>query len=504
MKIHLYPFSTYLFWSITILSLLLILHYRFSESITRNYGNDEYANLHGVYNISQGLMPFRDFFFYYSPLFSLTLLPLFKVIGNSFLIFTASRVVMFGYFLTSLIFTYAITRLLTNKRIAIIAIIVSASLPISIEKVIDIRQDNLMVPLCLGGIFFFLKALKSKPRRNFLLSSVFFGLSFVVLIKIALTILGFLLSITLLSLFDKKIRLPLLKYGHVFILSGFLVVISATLLLAYLGILPIAFQSMFIYAKEFNESLRFGYELKPLYFFYPNDIVYGTFKGIPWYTNTLLIVLAILGILTVFISAIYHRSVNLKLTLFLPMMFSFLSLYFVHRPFQQYLLPTLAFIPFFVAFFMDDVKNFLSKKKSAINIVPTLLLCGLLVISTWRSWQVKKNWRDDQDKAFVNYMLANTNPDDVFWPFFIFGKDGYVDYIAKTGEYPESLKRILPSYPQTLEKRKTKYIIYSTQAVKNGTWPFDQPDTQDLRQWILTNFHETNYPDLWIRNEAKS
>ena len=344
------------------------------------------------------------------------------------------------------------------------------------------------------------QVLEKDTSRRLFLSGIFFALSTLVLLKIIATIAGFILGVIILSLFDKKIFKKILIHGHLFII-GFLIPIIIYILASLTqNILPQTLASLLIYAKAINDNFVFGGDLHPFYWFNPISGVYGTYKDIPWYYNFLVFGLAILGIFTTFIKSIRTKTFLKRWLLFLPAVASFLSLYLVSRPFQQYLLPFLSFIPFWSAFAVTDIQSILSPKAKLQYILP-ISLSILIIISSWKAWELKKYWTDTEDRKFINYILTNTSPEDTFYgaPTYVFRFDGYFDYYGKMNEYPPIVTSTMPAFIPMLEQRKTKYIISSLDTVKTPTWPYDQPIYRQFRSWILENYTESGYPSILVR-----
>lgn len=506
------------FWSLGIFCLLFLLYFRYQEAITRSLSYDEYSHFHFVYLLSRGKIPHKDFFSVYSPVFHLTLYPIFKYFGEKYLVLTLSRVVVFFYFLLCLVFTFGISRFFLSLFSSFMVVLIAAAYPLPIEKALEVRPDNLMVMLCLGGMYFMLRgfldsstsqeAIRPPPRclrcLNFFLAGVLFMLSFLVMTKIIFTIGGFLLSVILFVLLDEKARKKVQEGALLFFAGGFLVLAIFIIALWYLGILTEAIPSIFIYSAKIVSALRFGSELHPLFWFYPNDAIYGTYKGLSWYVSTVFILIALVGVGTSFLKMKRNRFYVRRLLLFFPMIVSFAYLYMVVRPYHQYLLPFLAFVPFFIVFALEDVLGFFWGKIPGVKYLVFFFFMALSILSMQESWQVKKRWYDDKDRKFIQYILTHTKPDDRFWPGsgHIFRLDGYYVYYSTYFEFLPSLKRKLPSLIPMLEERQTKYLWVSTGALLKRTWPFDNMEVDPLVNWIKENFKPSDYPDLWVRKES--
>lgn len=497
-----------IFWFAGFASLVFILYLRFREGITRSFGPDEYFHLHLTYLLTKGQFPFRDFFTIYSPFFHMTLIPIFNSIGESFVALTASRFLIFGYTILTLIFTFGIGLLVSNIYTAFTAVIVTAALPSAIEKAIEVRPDNLMIPLCLGGVFFALLGLKKGKKSAYFLSGLFFGLSFLTLIKIAITVGAFLLGLVPL-LFSNKLRKEIYS-GLVWIfLGGLLPLFLFSLLLLSKGVLREGWYSILLLSKDSLSILRYGYELNPFFWFMPNDAVYGTFRGLAWQVNNLILILAAIGVTGLIIgspsSLRFWRlnrqakkdEFNLRLLLLLPAVVSFAYLFLVPRPFHQYILPFLAFVPFWAAFGAETIGG----KRKNITVITFIIIITVIALSMNDSWSVKKYWTDEKDRSFINFVLSKTKQEDVFWGGdgeYVFRPDGYFVFSARFLEMPDRIKKTLPPFPQMLEIRKTKYLLENLEKLKKNNSILEK-DQKEYRDWVLANFEESGYPNLLVR-----
>lgn len=563
-------FAIISFWIIGIFVLLILLYFRLLESLGRGYNPDEFYHLHYVYLLTQGKLPYRDFFNIYSPIFHIILYPIFKILGENFLALTISRVIIFSYFLIGLIFTYLIAKIISSRKIALLAVVIAAAMPMAIEKAIEVRPDNLMTMLVLGGIYFAILGMKTKKIVNYFFSGILLMLSFLVLSKIVFTIGGFVLGVLIFTHYSSSeaplgaesrsnigkfstrppradfartiIRLnnysKYIKGLFAFFIGAGIVLFIFLFTLARLNILDLALKSIYIYSRMAVGSLRFGNELNPFFWFLPNDAIFGTYRGIAWYTNCFLLILSLIGIVTSYLKLRKGRDPD-RWLVFAPMIASFAYLFLVFRPFQQYLLPYLIFVPFWTAFGLVDcldlANNYILSSRPSLKgawrdlphsnswkiprlhfvslgmtkfwrfhrYIFTVAFFLLLVLSMWQSWQVKRWWSDYQDKKFINFILANTKEDDVIWgpPSYVFRQDGYYDFSGKLAETPTGLVKIFPDFIPMLEERNTRYLVISSEALKKRWWPFDQYDTKEIADWIEKNYQETEYPGLWVKKE---
>lgn len=186
----------------------------------------------------------------------------------------------------------------------------------------------------------------------------------------------------------------------------------------------------------------------------------------------------------------------------LPSLFSFFSLFLVRRPFLQYLLPFLLFVPIWTAYTLEKILQYFSRNQNA-RLMFSLFLFAVMIVAAWESWEVKKYWGFERDKRLIDYILKNTSKEDRVWGrdgSYVFRKDGYFVYYFGYFEFPRTITKNLPPLIPTLEKTRPKYLFFSSEALRQNTWPFDHVDTQILAKWILANYREVaDYPGLWVR-----
>ncbi|OGG00302.1 hypothetical protein A2Y99_01025 [Candidatus Gottesmanbacteria bacterium RBG_13_37_7] len=493
-----------LFYVFIIVCLAAIIYFRFLESVSRFFGYDEYYNLHLSYLMSIGKVPYRDFFNIYSPFFHLSFVPIFKILGEKFLVLTVGRLLVLFYFLIGVLFTYRTARLFVSNTASVFITLITLSLPIAVEKTIDIRPDNLMVSLFLAGLFYSVKGIIQKKQRDLFIGGIILGFSALVMIKIIFSLAGLILGIITFIILagEKKNRMRDLIIP---LFSGIVVIfLLFCLIILYFDIFKQALISMLIYPGQIGAVMRFSTGLYPTYWFLPNNAVYGTFKGIPWWTNSIFTVLFLCGIVTTVIRIVLLSKNRERLMLLFPLITSFVSLYFVPRVFQQYLLPFLSLCVFFVAFVLEDTLKLVKREKikSKILVYTYTALSMLLVLSMKESWKVKKTWTNIPDRQWINYVTIKTKPTDIFWGgsgIYIFRDDGYYIPHFSYFEFPNSIIKESPPLIPMLEARKIKYLYISKESINKRQWPLDSRQTDDFIAWVKNNFVATDHPFLMVR-----
>jgi len=108
--------------------------------------NDEYEHLHNAWLMTQGVLPLLSPTSQHTPLLEWLIIPVMKLTGESVLILRAMRLVMVLILLASMAQVHAIVRTLTGSKLqARLALLLLSGNFIWMQKVIEIRPDNVML-----------------------------------------------------------------------------------------------------------------------------------------------------------------------------------------------------------------------------------------------------------------------------------------------------------------------------------------------------------------------
>jgi hypothetical protein len=146
----------------------------------RVFDNDELEHAHVAWNVSRGLLPYRDFFEHHTPWFHFTLAPFFHWFrvaesfesARHFLIF--GRLFSLALTVLSVVLISLVGRQGGSRRAGLFAGLFFAGQPVLIQKTLEIRPDVLALPFFLGALWFLLPALEAgdvppaRQRRRFL------------------------------------------------------------------------------------------------------------------------------------------------------------------------------------------------------------------------------------------------------------------------------------------------------------------------------------------------
>ena len=163
---------------------------------------DEFEHLHASWLISEGKLPYRDFFEHHHPLLWYVFAPVVGIFYDNVIIFYIVRGISVIVSVITLIYVYKISLFFTSKTGGIIAIVLSLSSIITLYNFHQFRPDNFMNLFFIMGIYYWLLYLKDKQNKSLTISFVCFAVSVMFLQKISILLM--LIEIILLVLIIKK------------------------------------------------------------------------------------------------------------------------------------------------------------------------------------------------------------------------------------------------------------------------------------------------------------
>lgn len=172
-------FMRWLCAAVFVVFLLLLLLTRFHVS----FNQDELEAVHTAWKMTQGQIIYRDFFQHHHPLLYYLLMPLIRLFGETLATLFACRVVIFLFYNASVLITYFLGKLLFNRLTGIMAsaLLLSNSL---FAKLLEIRPDGPQTACALLATLLLFRFFYYKKMSDWLLSAIFFALSFLFLQKI--------------------------------------------------------------------------------------------------------------------------------------------------------------------------------------------------------------------------------------------------------------------------------------------------------------------------------
>ncbi len=134
----------------------------------RFFDADEFEHAHAAWCVSKGMIPYKDFFEHHTPWYYYLLRPFFHwfdVAGSfegatHFLFF--GRALSMGLAILSVFLVVKLGRLWEHREVGLLAGLFLVSQPVFFEKAIEMRPDVLALPFFLGGLWLLLRGLAGR------------------------------------------------------------------------------------------------------------------------------------------------------------------------------------------------------------------------------------------------------------------------------------------------------------------------------------------------------
>lgn len=419
---------------------------------------DEYAHLHWSFNASYGLVPYRDFFYIFTPFYLYLIAPIVLLTGKTFTYVISARIFSFVVYCLGVIFLFLIAKRTKNLLFALFTVLAFAYLPLPADKWIEVRPDGLGTVLSLVGTFFLLEAINR--GRNYFWAGFFMSLGFVVNPKTVF----YLVSVLIVLVFAKRVK------RLSFFLGVTIPVLVLVLLFFFFGDFGRAFYSSFILHKEAGTLLNWKSPMRADLFFYPNDIYYGEAGyNFNYFANLLIYLLAIITAiirLVSFLSEETREKAAIRLFLALLLLTNLVA-YIKLFPLKhtQYLMGTSPFVAYFFADFVFGVWDWVKKRKLAWKVVYMVLLLVFIILMAFEGGKMNEikasrtkidsvRFLEEAQKTFVEdeYIFDLTGAS-------LFYKDPYYVCCLPYGEYFEVLGIGLPNLEEALRQHEVKHIF---------------------------------------------
>jgi hypothetical protein len=155
-------------------AITVLLVARLSLIFVRVFDNDEFEHAHAAWNVSKGLVPYRDFFEHHTPWYHLALAPFFHWFAVDRSFDAARHFLIFGRLLSlaltglSVVLAFLVARLAGSRRAGLFAGLFLVGQPVMMQKTLEIRPDVLALPFFIGALWFLLRALRREdaPRAR--------------------------------------------------------------------------------------------------------------------------------------------------------------------------------------------------------------------------------------------------------------------------------------------------------------------------------------------------
>jgi len=440
----------------------ILLFDRLHLGLVRFLDIDEGAYLHWSYNVSQGLVPYKDFFFAFTPFYLYFIAPILVFSGKTFAYVTGARIAAFAIFCIGTIFLYKIAKSTSKGRLfALFGVLVFVYLPLPADKWIEVRPDCLGVVISLAGVWLTIEAIKGKR--------VLFGAGFFLSLGTVVNPKLFFYPLCALAvLMFEKVFLGRNKL-RLFIAGLIIPLIILTGLLFSSGDFGRALYSIFILQKDAGVLLGSRNPIRADLFFYPNDAYYGEAGyNFNYFANLVIYFLAMVTAIVRLISFLSReKKESILFGFFLPLLFlTNLAAYIHFFPLKhtQYLLGASVWVAYFFADFVFGAAELLKKKKTGQIasglLLPVLVL--LLGLYGHRMNQIKASRTYTEGVRFYNEAKKYFSDEEYVFDLTggsLFYKDPYYICCLPYGEYLEVLKFKTPDLESALRAKEVKHIF---------------------------------------------
>lgn len=370
------------------------------HSGNRSFNFDEFQALYESAALERGKLLYVNQIGFHFPFFNIILTFLIHIAG-----FQTITILIIRYFVLSvntiaLIFIYKIGKIAWDKRTGMVALCLTLSAMVFLDKGIEIRHDVFNTAFNVMGAYYGLQHLKRKRNRYLVISSIFLGLAFASTQKALVWNAGIIIGLLMYYVRDRSFKK-----------SIWIVLLCV---IVFLGPLVISF----IYLK-----LRYGEDVYiflknavaiPITFFSPHTQELYPFPYSRYsllmelvFQNHLLYALAIGGMCAVIVSWVKHNTERIVIVVWA--MVGVLFYVTVKRPFFQTFLPSVPPLALLAAGVLsdiwDDLRGLDFQRAIAVGIATVALLFVWPLVLAWS--QVYDKPKMERQMANVSFCLEN-------------------------------------------------------------------------------------------------
>lgn len=491
MKLKHYLVAIALGATLVVLTVFLISRYQLGQ--TQHFDLDELAYLHWASHYVSGSRPYRDFFFFGTPGYLWFIAPAF-IFSKGIAPFFAGRVLAFGaYALLAAASGWLFWEVRRSWLAALVPVII-LFLPLPGIKFSEVRPDTLAVLFVVLGLVFTVRYLKHWQARDGVLAGTSLALSSLVFLKSAPMVAVAALTVTAASWGKKRERL-----------AWFVLGMAATGALFGAWLVSLGWQSwgMALYSltKLATEATQLGklFPIEANFFFYPNQLFYGTGEEGRWVNHGLWLGGMLVGtvrLLTPWLPA-GKKGVWQELLLGISWL-SYLIFFVYISPFKhsQYLIPLAVFAVWYAADGVYLLWTAALRRPATLGLIIVLYLIGL--------WYLTKVFFAVNQTRMTFPVAGQIAPVQEIWKriptsepildlegITLYYPDPYYVCCIPFGQFAHFLSRPLPELTTALETTNTKYIYAGGRL---------ETLTRQDQQYVLTNFSFDPALNLFVRH----
>lgn len=458
---------------------------------------DEFVHAQFSYLLLHGIIPYRQFFMTYTPIFDWFITPIFIRVGYTMSAMSLVRWLMVAIFLLRIVASGWIVLRIFGKRVAALFIFLFLMDPFTMYTSMQIRPDNLMMLLFTAGIAFLVYALAKHKFGYFFWSGMLLATSGLVLIKIAPSLV--------------VIWVAILLYGHtrqyypsvkVFSLGFVLPVVIFFLFTTFMGNTNEMLQQVIKDSYAINQSQAFPIPIK--HFLESNNPGLYDLYGEAWtrlpYFEQAMLALAAVGLLLVLctkLKRLHASQPDASIVAYIlagSLIVQVASLTVVHSMNIQYFLPLTWLVDVFVAIAVMQFARVLAQWKIlyAVGIIELIIFLSLGFYDSTKANISRSRSTTNASTEWITTMWARVPENVTAYPNIPFRPLAYpLTFGYYFVDLPPSVISHLPPLVSTLEKNHVQYIL------QTYDW---KAQPQDFFPYISEKYHQID-SDVYIRNE---
>ncbi|MBR5154112.1 MAG: glycosyltransferase family 39 protein [Alphaproteobacteria bacterium] len=423
---------------------------------------DEFEHLHASFLVSQGKLPYRDFFEHHHPLLWYVSAPIVGLFFDNVAIFYIMRVFSFLASIGILFYLYKISLFFTNKIGGLAVIAFYLCNIITAYNFYQFRPDVFMNLFFGMGIYYWFCHIKDKKLKPLIISFSCFGVSVLFLQKIGLLLIV-IEALLLWLIFTKRMKLKD-------------IIIAAIFPCILLLVLVMFFATQNAFVEYFALNFRFN-----------NALVYYFDRGAFWYPNICKTIYA-LGLL---VGLYFYKRENIYfkiITILYCAEFIMRGFYFAPHPNYYTLL---------IALYSLIIATILPKTFNTNKLLSIIIILGLfyglgLVFNRIAATSEKSN-------SFEHYKMAkfihnNSNKDDIIMNGF---DKNFNIYRKDASYYWFGLDMLIPVMEQEFG---IKNLVDVNTTILNNTPKFiytkNHVDLRALRMYGEAKYSQVYNPNL--------
>ena len=456
--------------TVIILAMILLVVSIIKSAYYYQYDNDEFLHVQKVYLIASGFKPYTSFFFWFSSIFHRILVPLFLFFGFSFATLGKARILMILLFAVRVFLIALLINKVFNRRTALLFIPLFLFDPFTIFSSMQIRPDNLMMTVYALSLLIFVVGFFRSSKSLLFLSGMIFGLSFLILLKIAPLLMALFIIYGVYCVLNRELK------NFTLLLDGFVLILILFCLYHFFdGSFLSMFRQIFVFSFTLPNliisQVYYGFFHQP-----NNGFIYGLMgKPLTWFYVWTLPLIASAGVYLTLSNFANNKRVKLgnvdkkkqliQIILIASLVIQYLFLLNLNMAFIQYYIPFQWLLALFAAIMLDDFifNKFTSSFFHQLIKGGFFILFMVLVYVSIKANNARTVFRSENQISQFAQVWSKVPQNAAIFPNILFRPIAYPlsvgdDQLNYYNTF-SSVRDMLPSYIDLFEKNKLPYLV---------------------------------------------